>query len=151
MTDMNLVIPKGVTLSELVNSIENSAHTIDSYIVDLVSYFDINVAVGNDLDMIGDILGLKRTDGNTDEEFRNRVLTHISVINEKPTGQSIIDAADRILGFQPSILEYPAFDFTPLTGKTHPGILINFTVAQLNTFAEEIEEFGNDVRKGSPL
>lgn len=147
MTDIELIIPKGITLSEFIDSIEQSIHTVDDYIADLISYFDINTAVGNDIDNIGEILGLKRNDGNSDEEYRNRLLTHISVINEKPTGQSIIDAADRILGFQPSILEYPAFDFTSLTGKTHPGILINFTVAQLNAFADEIEEFGNDVRR----
>lgn len=130
-------------LLEVINSIYNSFDKLDSDQLLLFTTFIIDSSLGNDLDKLGKLVGVMRAPQENDDNFRIRIQAYVEGYNLQPTRSGYEFLATELVGYQPTIYEYPDIDFTPIFGKTHPGLMISFTSSQINSESELIGNFRN--------
>jgi len=132
----------GTALSELLKAFKIYFDRLDLDFELLVKLFNIDTAVGKDLEDIGSLFAVRRRDSENEQDYRDRILDFVTDIISKAV---IVDGIDIIaqetIGISPVVTEYPAFDFTGLTGKSGPGVLVDFTSAEIATNYEQFKEF----------
>ena len=96
--------------------VEECAQPIEDYAIALQDVLNVDTASGEWLDIIGKMVGVKRKDGESDEDFRKRVIEY-SIENDAGTPNNVIDVAKVLSGDpEPQYLdEVPAtfFVYTP--------------------------------------
>jgi hypothetical protein len=131
----------GISFNELIKSIEHAFDAVTPLLDYLEGRLDIDTIVGSDLDDLGSFVKIVRDVDQTDEQYRTRLKGWLDFPDSKPNSSSIIGLAQDIVGVTPTILEYPAFDFTWLIGRTHPAIWVKFSFTDLATYSDEIADF----------
>ena len=96
--------------------VEECAQPIEDYAIALQDVLNVDTASGEWLDIIGKMVGVKRKDGESDEDFRKRVIEY-SIENDAGTPNNVIDVA-KVLSGDPApqyLDEVPAtfFVYTP--------------------------------------
>ena len=96
--------------------VEECAQPIEDYATALQDVLNVDTASGEWLDIIGKMVGVKRKDGESDEDFRKRVIEY-SIENDAGTPNNVIDVA-KVLSGDPApqyLDEVPAtfFVYTP--------------------------------------
>ena len=96
--------------------VEECAQPIEDSATALQDVLNVDTASGEWLDIIGKMVGVKRNDGESDEDFRKRVIVN-SMENDAGTPNNVIDVAKELSGDPaPQYLdEVPAtfFVYTP--------------------------------------
>jgi hypothetical protein len=138
---LNLPYSFGTTFNEVLKAIENTLSSIDLLLPYLENILDIDTVIGSDLDNLGTFLRILRYPNQSDEDYRTRLKGWLDSPEIKPSVQSIIGLAETLIGITPTIHEYPEFDFTSQIGKSHPGIWVGFTSAEIVTYGDLINEF----------
>jgi hypothetical protein len=96
--------------------VEECAQPIEDYATALQDFLNVDTASGEWLDIIGKMVGVKRNDGESDDDFRKRVIV-FSMENDAGTPNNVIDVAKELSGDPaPQYLdEVPAtfFVYTP--------------------------------------
>jgi hypothetical protein len=140
LDDISSII--GTTLSELLEAVRIGLDGLSTDVDILYESLDINNAVGTDLERLGTVFGVERKEPETDTAYRTRIINFLVHIVERAI---IIDGIDLIaqdvMGISPDIKEFPAFNFIGLTGQPYPGVLIDFTSAQILDDLEGFREF----------
>ena len=96
--------------------VEECAQPIEDYAIALQDVLNVDTASVEWLDIIGKMVGVKRKDGESDEDFRKRVIEY-SIENDAGTPNNVIDVA-KVLSGDPApqyLDEVPAtfFVYTP--------------------------------------
>lgn len=132
----------GTTFTEFLELIRISLEGLEKDITLLQESFDINTAEGSDLEFIGRTFNVDRKQNESDANYRNRIIDFLVDYVERAI---IIDGIDiiaqDIMGISPDVKEYPAFDFTNLTGQSYPGVLIDFSSSEILADLENFKEF----------
>ena len=96
--------------------VEECAQPIEDSATALQDVLNVDSAIGEWLDIIGKMVGVKRNDGESDDDFRKRVIVN-SMENDAGTPNNVIDVAKELSGDPaPQYLdEVPAtfFVYTP--------------------------------------
>lgn len=77
--------------------VEECAQPIEDYAIALQDVLNVDTASGEWLDIIGKMVGVKRKDGESDEDFRKRVIEY-SIENDAGTPNNVIDVAKVLSG-----------------------------------------------------
>lgn len=103
-------------VSMLKAIIEETVQPIDDSAVGLRDILDLESASGEWLDVLGKLVSLKRNEGESDESFRERIITHAK-INSAGTPDYAIEIAKKLSGDEELhyLEEYPGvfFVWTP--------------------------------------
>lgn len=127
---------------ELIKILYNNPNSIDEKLLPLIlETFNIETALGTDLDRLGNFVGVSRDFQETDEDYRAKISSYMGGYDLQPTQAGLEFLADELVGVRPTIYEYPTIDFTDIFGRSHPGIMMSFTVDQVNSLSEEIGAF----------
>lgn len=146
MNQVNLDVPipeLGLTFKQLLDSIRTIFSDISNDNEKLLDAFTVDTAVGNDLDHIGALFSVNRKSSETDIAYRVRLNLFLGDHDKRSLALGdITTLSQRILGIEPeAVREYPDFDFTHHTGKPYPGVHIEYTVADIETYLEDFKVF----------
>lgn len=146
MSQVNLEvsIPElGLTFQQLLDSIKTIFLNINIDTENLFDAFSVDTALGIDLDHIGNLFSIKRNSGESDIDYRARLILFLGDHDKRALAiGDITELSQRILGIDPlAVREYPDFNFIHHTGRTHPGVHVEYTVAQIETYLNEFKIF----------
>ena len=144
MTDLNIGLPElGLTFQQLLSSMRTVFSDISDNAEKLLEAFNLNLAVGNNLDNIGALFSVNRKSGESDIDFRARMILFLGDHDKRALAiGDITTLSQRIIGIPPlAVREYPDFNFIHHTGKTHPGVHIEYTVSDIETYLDEFKNF----------
>lgn len=134
----NLPFKLGDITNRLFEVFGHEFTTLDAAVDAFVDVISLDNRWGNDLDKTGILFGIVRKEDETDDDYRQRMHDRIQDMNDVPTLVAITRATELFFVTTPnSITEYPTYDFTPETGRTHPGLLIEFDMDVINDNPQE--------------
>lgn len=99
---------KGSTVAELVGILASRTQDLENAIFPLYEGRDILNAEDNILDLIGKLFDVTRQIGESDDNYRIRILTQVIVINSKGTIPDVYSVLTALGATTPQVLEqYP--------------------------------------------
>lgn len=83
---------KGAIMYKFIGAFGNETNNVEREIFQILKSRFVDTAYSNDLDNIGNLFNLKRTEGETDAEYRHRIKTTIQKFKGGGTKKAIFDA-----------------------------------------------------------
>ena len=141
---VHIPTPTHGSLGELVRSIVQEVQNFERIGTVTKDSLYVNSAAGISLDAIGAIFNLERMDGETDTEYRARLIAEPSR-DRQQTAHAIDTEVYRIAGCHPQIDDYPDVDFV-----TEYGMSKNEGIVRVLVPFNKWELWGDDISSRLP-
>jgi hypothetical protein len=99
-------------LGSLIGAIGERLDAVDPNQTNLANQFSVSTATGEFLDMNGNDFGVNRRLGESDDDYRKRILAVVPIYTNGPTVPAISQIVQNFTGVAPMIIEFGPDGFT---------------------------------------